>query len=79
MVDDQFADGKIGEVEGLIEQLAEGSLSCSGSASDDDVGCLAWSVLGYHGCWYGIIMALERDPTLIINYDAIMVMCLLDG
>lgn len=51
MVDDQFADGKIGEVEGLIEKLAEGGLACSGSASDDDVGRLARSVLGYHGCW----------------------------
>ena len=52
MVDDQFADREIGEVEGLIEQLAKGGLTCPGSASDDDVGRLARSVLGYHDCWW---------------------------
>ena len=52
IVDDQLADGQIGKVEGLVEQLAKGSLSGSGSASDDDVGGLARSVLGYHDCWY---------------------------
>lgn len=51
MVDDYFADGEIGEVEGLIEELAEGGLACSGGAGDDDVGRLARRVLGYHGCW----------------------------
>lgn len=52
MVDDQLANRKIGEVERLVEQLAKGSLSCSRSASDDDVGCLARSVLSNHDCWY---------------------------
>lgn len=37
VVDDQFGDGEIGEVEGFVDQLAEGRLARPRSARDQDV------------------------------------------